>query len=179
MEKEKRACCCGPFSRPPHFHKEKRACCCWPFSRPPHFHDPTCNGQRKTRLAAGGLFQGHHIFTIRLVREKEKRACCCGPFSRPPYFHKEKRACCCWPFSRPPHFHDQPQRKTRLAAGGLFQGHHIFTIRLVMAKEKRACCCQPFSRPPHFNDQPCNGQIKTGLLLGAFFKATTFSRSDL
>ena len=48
-----------------------------------------------------------------------------------------------------------------------------------MAKEKRACCCRPFSRPPHFHDQLCNGERKTGLLLPAFFKATTFSLSTL
>ena len=80
--------------------KEKRACCWGPFSRPPHFHDQNCNGQRKTflllreffkattfsrsdfelpkknGLAAAGLFQGNNIFTIRLVMVKEKRACC-------------------------------------------------------------------------------------------------------
>ena len=119
---------------------------------------------KKNGFAAAGLFQGHHIFTINFVMEKEKRACCWGPFSRPPHFHDH--TC-------------NGQRKTRLAAADLFQGHHIFTIKIVMAKEKRSCCCGNFSRPPHFHDQTSNCQRKTGLLLPAFFKETTFSRSDL
>ena len=94
---------------------KKRARCCGPFSRPPHFHDQTSNGEktlyrsfgwteatwpglynnsrpskgsigniittifslsnfkwRKNGLAAAGLFQGHHIFTINLLMAGKK-----------------------------------------------------------------------------------------------------------